>query len=357
MSERNHKETVPSSWPEDELEQVPNCPLCSSSQRVAMHMGLSDRAFPGASGEWNLYQCRGCDCAYLDPRPTPASIDLAYQHYYTHTPRAKAEAGSLGRFFHISRALANGYRNWRFGTDYRPANNFGIAVALISPKLRWTLDRGFLDLPRSEPGSRLLDVGFGSGTFLESARDAGWRVAGADPDSIAVAAALKRGLDVRQGGIETFSDMPEHFDVITMNHVIEHVHDPRTTLQMVYQLLKPGGVLWLSTPNIQSLGHMHYGRNWFPLDPPRHLVLFNWSSMLSMLRESGFQTRKTIENWIYEDSAAKSELMREGLYPIAEFRMRPFLRLKGTFARMITFFQPDRAEHITLRACKPLRDS
>jgi SAM-dependent methyltransferase len=323
-----------------------------------MHTGLTDMAHPGASGEWNLYQCRGCDCAYLDPRPTPESIGLAYhQQYSTYSPRQKAEAGSLGTVFRLRRALANGYRNWRFGTDYRPASNLGIAVALISPRLRWTLDRSFRNLPRSEPGARLLDLGFGGGTFLESARDAGWQVAGADPDSIAVAAALKRGLDVRQGGIETFSDMPGHFDVITINHVIEHVHNPRTTLQTAYQLLKPGGILWLSTPNIQSLSHLHYGRNWYPLDPPRHLMLFNWSAMLSTLREFGFHTRKTTDKWPYENYAAKSELMKQGLDPIAEFRVRPALRLRGSFARMITFFQPDRAEHITLRAYKPLRDS
>jgi len=155
----------------------------------------------------------------------------------------------------LKRSMANGYRNWKYGTNLKPANPLGIPLALAFPAARQMLDQSFRNLHRPGRGERLLDVGFGSGEFLEYAKTAGWEVAGVDPDPVSVESAVQRGLNVRHGGVEAYADMPESFDVITMSHVIEHVHDPHETLKTIYRLLKPGGFLWLTTPNIQSLGH------------------------------------------------------------------------------------------------------
>ena len=111
---------------------------------------------------------------------------------------------------------------------------------------------------------------------------------GVDPDPLAVAVARSHGLDVRQGGIEVIDPRREQFDGITLSHVIEHVHDPIATLQACCRLLKSGGWIWVSTPNLDAQGHSRYGKAWLHWDPPRHLVLFAHSSLQCVLEDAGF---------------------------------------------------------------------
>ena len=130
---------------------------------------------------------------HLDPRPTKESIEIAYKQYYTHQPATKHDFCQLGRRGKIRYALGNGYKNWRCGTTYQPASKFGIPLTFFLPRLRKKIDRYFRNLDRPQPGASLLDVGFGNGAFLDLAQNAGWKVAGADPDPATVSAALKRG--------------------------------------------------------------------------------------------------------------------------------------------------------------------
>jgi len=85
----------------------------SAAMRNARYFtpGLTDRAFFCAPGQWTVYRCTECGSGYLDPRPTPASISQAYVNYCTHF---KKEFATLKPIERIARALANGYRNYRF---------------------------------------------------------------------------------------------------------------------------------------------------------------------------------------------------------------------------------------------------
>ncbi len=186
------------------------------------------------------------------------------------------------------RILGNGYRNSRYGTRFLPANRVGNVLFKFLPNARLSFDRQLRYLPRLPAGGRLLDLGFGSGAFLELAREGGWTVTGADPDPIVVETARERGLDVRQGGIEAFSDQTGSFDVVTLSHVIEHVPNPQDTLKSAYNLLKPGGTLWICTPNLAGPGHRQFGRHWRGLEPPRHLVIFNRRALLKCAASLGF---------------------------------------------------------------------
>jgi SAM-dependent methyltransferase len=149
-------------------------------------------------------------------------------------------------------------------------------------------------LPPLPAGGRVLDVGFGSGAFMCLAKQVGWQVSGVDPDPVAVANGRKAGMDVRHGGIEAFSDALETFNVITLSHVIEHVHDPINTIKLAHSLLIPGGRLYIVTPNIDAYGHQNFKECWRGLEPPRHLTIFNWSSMLRALEEAGFLSVEAI---------------------------------------------------------------
>jgi SAM-dependent methyltransferase len=286
-------------WPADGLEPVARCPVCDSTSRELLHEGLRDRIFFCAPGEWRLFRCTSCGSGYLDPRPTRDTIHLAYQDYFTHSAGDEVRP-SLARPF--ARVFVNGYRNWRYGTRDEPSTWLGVLLKALQPLRRAQIDAEMRHLPRPWPGAALLDVGCGNGVFLRRARDTGWRAVGVEPDPKAAAVAQSQGLNVHVGGIEFLDAVSGEFDLITMSHVIEHVHDPVGLLRACHRLLRPGGRIWIETPNLDSIGHSLYGRGWRGLEPPRHLVLFTYDSMRAMLSRAGFQN---IHDGIYRPLCAE----------------------------------------------------
>ncbi|MGH8157915.1 MAG: class I SAM-dependent methyltransferase [Rhodanobacter sp.] len=281
-------------WPADELEHVSACPVCRGTARELLQQDLVDNAFFVAPGRWMLYRCTHCHSAYLDPRPSEASIGKAYGDYYTHNadgPRTPSDKPGIVR--HLKRALTNGYVNARYGTQRQPASRVGVWLAKVLPLRRQKRDAEFRFLPKPQPGQKLLDIGCGNGDFLFNARDAGWDVAGVDPDPAAVAAAKQRGLDARVGSVGLFADEPGVFDAISLSHVLEHLHEPVPFIQAVHRLLKPDGALFIDTPNIESRGAQRWGRNWRGLETPRHLVLFSRTGLISLLQAAGFENIET----------------------------------------------------------------
>lgn len=276
-------------WPADGLEWLGCCPVCASKGRETLYSGLRDIVFGSAPGRWTMHRCLDCGTAYLDPRPDAATIGLAYRNYFTHSGVGRDPVGALTPGQYVARAIANGYRNRRFGTREAPASRFGGCLVPLWPPLRRHLDQSFRCLTREHAGRRVLDVGCGGGNFLYWAHAMGCRVAGSDPDPVAVANARAAGLDVREGGIEAFTDCPGQFDVVSFAHVVEHLHDPVGALRLARTLLRPAGTLWLETPNFDSVGRKHYGPVWRGLEIPRHLVLFTPASIRRTLDTLGFR--------------------------------------------------------------------
>jgi 2-polyprenyl-3-methyl-5-hydroxy-6-metoxy-1,4-benzoquinol methylase len=99
----------------------------------------------------------------------------------------------------------------------------------------------------------------------------------------------KFSLNVFQGTLEEAEFPDEHFDTITMNHVIEHVPDPIKVLEECRRELKPGGRLVVVTPNIKCLGHYIFRENWRGLEVPRHLFLFSLPSLRACAEAAGLE--------------------------------------------------------------------
>ena len=116
-------------WPKDELQRLSQCPVCGCPDRSLLYAGLVDKVFDCAPGVWQCWKCAGCGVGYLDPRPSPDFIYIAYSKYYTHVARQpRADYRELGFARRIRRRLGNGYTNWRFGTSRFPASRLGPAV-------------------------------------------------------------------------------------------------------------------------------------------------------------------------------------------------------------------------------------
>jgi 2-polyprenyl-3-methyl-5-hydroxy-6-metoxy-1,4-benzoquinol methylase len=340
-------------WPSADLEVVLQCPVCGETKRSVLHGGLVDRVFCVADGVWTLYQCAACKSAYLDPRPTPASLGRAYTGYYTHDGEDHPIVRRKGRLRSLLHDLINGYQNSRYQVRREPALRVGRWLLPLLPSLRSAADAECRHLPALPAGGgRLLDVGCGNGGFLVLARQAGWQVEGVDFDAGAVQVARSRGLEVHHGGIEVLTKRETGFDVITICHVIEHVYDPVAILRQLHALLKPGGTLWLDTPNLGSLGARRFGPNWRDLDPPRHLVLFNPASLRRALTEAGFQSLR--QHWrglsLFDVYAPSEAMARGGTAMGASHQGRP--PLGDLAAELWEMLRPTRREFLTLSARK-----
>ena len=268
-----------------EIETLNKCPVCDCQARVLAFSGMRDIVFAVAPGSWQLYRCGGCGCFYMDPRPTRESVMLAYDDYFTHSADEHTSLALAGTLLN---QIRNDYLRWRLGYDLPSKGPFGRWIMWLFPFRRRRYEHLVRDLPAPGPGARLLDIGCGSGEFLARMREIGWSVVGQEIDPKAAAAARQRGIEVVLGPLEPTSfDLP--FDAITMNHVIEHVHDPVAVLTACLKLLGPGGRLWMATPHADALGRRRFGAHWVELDSPRHLIVFSRRSLELALRRAGFE--------------------------------------------------------------------
>lgn len=344
--------TSTQNWPERDLQTLGCCPLCGCKQRKVLHDELEDVTTRGAPGRWTLHSCGGCAAAYLDPRPTPASIVRAYAGYDTHEAHAESAPANL---IGILRAAArNGHLRSKWGIRREPASAALDFILMRMPVvLSRLIDEGELrGLPRPAERRLLLDVGCGNGSFLHLASEAGWNVRGIDFDADAVEAARRAGLDVSLGPIESLAEESNRYDAITLGHVIEHVHDPRGTLSACLRLLKPGGWLWIETPNVESRGHARFGRHWRGLEAPRHLILFHPRALRALLEDVGFRGVSPAP-WrpSYPWMEMASRAVREGRSQDS-LRSSVSERALAAFVECANIFSPARREYVTLTAGK-----
>jgi 2-polyprenyl-3-methyl-5-hydroxy-6-metoxy-1,4-benzoquinol methylase len=302
--------TVPEAtaeWTRDELEDVGECPVCGGARSRELHSGLLDPT-GAAAGSWCIRACNACGSGFLSPRPRQAVIDRAYEDtgYYTHGAIEPAQpAGAVGR---LRGALKNGHLAERYGYELDSAARLGALLGRLFPSLVAASDAWVRHLP-AQPGARLLDIGCGNGVFVERMCRLGWDAEGIDPDPHSVEVGRGAGRNVRLASAEELGELPAgSYAAITMSHVIEHFYSPSAVVAEARRLLADGGLLWVATPNIASLGHRRFGPHWRGLEVPRHLALFSTASLLDCLGSAGFADPVVLPPmppnlWMLEESA------------------------------------------------------
>ncbi len=216
------------------------CPFCSDSLSL----------FAEGLANTSVYYCQKCQCGFTSPQPDDETLHALHSTQY--------------------------YRNGE-GVRFAPPVEW-----LVEGMRRWRVYR----LLRVVQVGRALDIGCGSGKFLCALQCGGWDVAGLELNNdTATGARVVHNIRV-ETELSAFTE--NSFDLITITHVLEHVRDPRQMLADCVRLLKPGGVIAVAVPNIDSWQARLTGRNWFHLDLPRHLWHFSEAWLSHSLGELGF---------------------------------------------------------------------
>ena len=228
-----------------------------------------------------------------------------------------------------------------------PGRKFQSAVESL---VRWVAARHSRFLSSGlAPGARVLDLGCGRGVILGALADRGFEVHGLEISEEAARGADPRA-EIRVASKLADAGYPEgHFDQIVIWHVLEHLSDPRDTLEEAHRILRPAGRLVVAVPNFASLQARWSGPAWFHLDLPRHLYHFPLAALRQLLERSGFEVRSEHHfslrqnpfGWLQSALNRCSHLPRNGVYQLLHrrahgdappFDARTRLRLWGWLA-------------------------
>jgi SAM-dependent methyltransferase len=160
----------------------------------------------------------------------------------------------------------------------------------LTSALQWAARRRYEELAEFSPGRRFLEVGCGTGEFLAHARQAGHSVTGLDISAEAVQFARDRypGMDIRQQPLESAELPTASFDVVVAFHLLEHVSDPVGLLRQMMHLLRPGGLVYVRVPNLDSWYRRVIGRNWWAFSVD-HRGYFTASSLRTAFGQAGIE--------------------------------------------------------------------
>ncbi|MBV8161815.1 MAG: class I SAM-dependent methyltransferase [Acidimicrobiia bacterium] len=169
-------------------------------------------------------------------------------------------------------------------------------------------------------GRRLLDVGAYCGFFVDVARQGGFRAEGTELSAWAVDQSRRLGVTIHNETVSERASSSDHYDVLTMWDVVEHLGDPRTELKAAFRLLEPGGSLHLSTIDAGSRVARALGRRW-PWLMDMHLFYFDRTTITRLLEQAGFRVER-VGRYTHVVSLdyllSKTGAAIAGLHPIAE---------------------------------------
>jgi len=240
-----------------------HCPVCNSENIVP---ALDVKDYTVSHQNFTVFQCNDCTLRFTQDVPDEASIGEYYksEDYISHTNTTQGFINKL-------------YQNVRNKTMRQKA-------AIVQKQT--SLSSGCL-----------LDVGCGTGTFLHTMQQAGWNVTGLEPNTDARKKANELYNLYPLPSSELFSLTEQSFDVITMWHVLEHVHQLHSYIEQLKKLLKPNGKIIIAVPNYLSSDAQYYQQFWAAYDVPRHLYHFSPKAMNTLLAQHQLKVTKLLPMW------------------------------------------------------------
>ena len=230
-----------------------NCPICSSSN-LLKKLDCTDHST--SKKKFTIVSCETCDFTFTNPRPKDSALGEYYKSdmYISHTNNTK------------------GFFNWMYHTVRKYA---------IGTKLNL--------LKKTSKNKNHLDIGCGTGEFLNACKNAGYNTTGIEPSELAREQAINNfkllvSEDTNLGQFEE-----NQFDSISMWHVLEHVPALNKTIEEFNRILSKNGKIIIAVPNHKSWDAQHYKEFWAGWDVPIHLWHFSKLSIEKLFLKYNFE--------------------------------------------------------------------
>ncbi|MEM1318865.1 MAG: class I SAM-dependent methyltransferase [Bacteroidota bacterium] len=237
-----------------EVIQYTTCVVCNS-KNIELDFPTQDYSVSGEAFE--IYKCKDCSFHFTQAIPAPEAIGRYYksEDYISHSNTKK---GLINQLYHVVR-------------DYMLGKKHQLVKSLAK-------------------GNQLLDIGCGTGHFLNFMKEKGYQTQGVEVDDDARAFGQKEfGLDVSSPAALFDGSLNSPFDAITMWHVLEHIHLLDDNMKAIRSLLADDGFLIIAVPNRESYDAQYYKQHWAAYDVPRHLWHFSPTTMDKIASKNGFR--------------------------------------------------------------------
>lgn len=241
-----------------------SCNNCGSTSTTLLTTGHEHEYDNTTNDEFNVVKCTQCGLVYLNPRPDVSELSTIYPHnYYAY----KLEDG------YDEAQRENAYYKFRY-------------AAILS---------GIERILKFCKGDKLkvLDIGCADGHILnwfKEVRTHDVETYGVDMNAASVEKATAKGHQCYAGRFEEVDLPKDYFDFVWASHVIEHVPDPKEFTRKAFEILKPGGIFWFWTPNINSLdAKLFRNKYWGAYHFPRHWVFYDANSVKALAKATGFE--------------------------------------------------------------------
>ena len=243
--------------------QFSPCPICNKED-ISTLLHTKDYSLTGE--DFQIIQCANCTLEYTDPAPSKEAI-APYYNFPSYISHTDTKEGLVNQIYHKVRNHT------------------------LTQKTNWVQS-----LFTGHKG-QLLEVGAGTGAFADSMSKKGWKVIALEPD----ASSRQKALDNYNLNIlpieELFHLEPAKYEVITLWHVLEHVHDLNAYMKIFHSLLKPNGRLIIAVPNYTSYDAGYYKKYWAAYDVPRHLYHFSPLSMHYLAKKHKMSIIQKLPMW------------------------------------------------------------
>jgi len=236
------------------VEGTEECLICSG-HIVDMVDGVWDTRF-GLSDSYTYKQCYVCGTAQIHPIPSQEKLHRLYEAHYNYKG-----VGKKVRFYE------------------RVREKF--------PFRLWSLIDGDLSFHTRKFSGRLLEIGCNEGRNLTLYKMNGAQAEGLEINREAAAVARSRGHTVHVQPLESFVPVTL-YDAVALPNALEHFTNPHEVLSFLGRLIRPGGEIWVSVPNVNSWQRHVFRRYWINWHPPFHIFHFSARSLTRLLEKHGF---------------------------------------------------------------------
>lgn len=239
------------------------CPACKS---IDVFPKLEAQDYTVSNEKFSIWHCANCTIRFTQDVADQSGIGKYYQsdNYISHSDTKTGFVNSL----------------------YHSIRKFTLNLKKLLVQNQTQLKSG-----------TILDIGCGTGAFLNTMKETGWKITGLEPDETAIKKAKLLYQIQPQSPSELFNLSDQQFDAVTMWHVLEHVHQLNEYLFQLRKILKDNGTLIIAVPNYTSFDAQFYKETWAAYDVPRHLYHFSPKSMEMLVKRYGMKVKTIRPMW------------------------------------------------------------